>query len=128
MCDNVTAISYVNNMGAMKSQTSNNIACRIWNFCAKNQLWVSAAHVQGTINTKTDNPSRVLEDATQWKLDPALFHKIVENFGKPDIDLFTTTINKQLDRCVLTSRTRCNGYQCLLSYLEQQLFPYVPTF
>ena len=29
MCDNVTAISYVNNMGVMKSQTCNNISHRI---------------------------------------------------------------------------------------------------
>ena len=79
MCDNVTAISYVNNMGGgMKSQTSNNIACRIWDFCTKNQLWVSAAHIPGTINI-ADKQSRVLEDDTEWKLNPALFHKIVKN-------------------------------------------------
>ena len=29
MCDNVAARSYVNNMGGMKSQTCNNVACRI---------------------------------------------------------------------------------------------------
>ena len=34
------------------------------------------------------------------KLNPALFHEIVEKFGKPDIDLFATRINKQLDRYV----------------------------
>lgn len=33
MCDNVTAINYVNNMGGIKSQTCNNIASRIWDFC-----------------------------------------------------------------------------------------------
>ena len=32
MHDNVTAIVYVNNMGSIKSETGNNIACRIWNF------------------------------------------------------------------------------------------------
>ena len=31
---------------------------------------------------------------------PALFQKIVEKFGKPDIDLFATRINKQSDRYV----------------------------
>ena len=36
MCDNVTTIRYVNNMGDMKSQTCNNIACTIWDFCTKN--------------------------------------------------------------------------------------------
>ena len=33
---NVTAVSCVNNMGDIKSQTCNNIAYRIWDFCAKN--------------------------------------------------------------------------------------------
>ena len=42
----------------------------------------------------------MLEDITEWKLNPALFHKIVEKFGKPDIDLFASRNNKQLDRYV----------------------------
>ena len=33
---NVIAVSLVNNMGDIKSQTCNNIAYRIWDFCAKN--------------------------------------------------------------------------------------------
>ena len=100
MCDNVTAISYVNNMGSIKSQTFNDIACRIWDFCTKNQLLVSAAHIPETINIETDKQFRVLEDATEWKLISSLFHKIVEKFGKPDIDFFATRINKELDRYV----------------------------
>ena len=36
VCDNVTAISYVNSMGAIRSQTCNNVASRIWDFCTKN--------------------------------------------------------------------------------------------
>ena len=38
MCDHVTAIVYVNNMGGIKSETCNNIACRIWKFCIENEL------------------------------------------------------------------------------------------
>ena len=73
MHDNVTAISYCQQYGGH--------TC----FCTKNQLCVSAAHTPGTINIEADNQSRVLEDATEWKLNPTLFHKIVEKFGKPDI-------------------------------------------
>ena len=50
MCDNVTAIAYVNNKGSIKSETGNNIACRIWNFCNENILWVSAVHKPGKNN------------------------------------------------------------------------------
>ena len=58
----------------------------MWYSCTKNQLWVSAALILGTINIEADKQSRVLEDAPDWKLNPALFQKIVEKFGKPDID------------------------------------------
>ena len=44
------------------------------------------------------NLARKLEYVTQWKLNPTLFQKIVEKFGKPNIDLFATGINQQLDR------------------------------
>ena len=63
-------------------------------------LWFSAAHIPGTVNIEANKQSAFLEDGTEWKLSPALFQKIVENFGKPDIDLFATRINKQLDRYV----------------------------
>ena len=72
----------------IESQTCNNVACRIWDFCTKNQLWPSAAHIAGTVNIEADKQSRVLEDATEWKLYPALFQKIVEKLGKPDIRSF----------------------------------------
>ena len=75
----------------------------------------------GTINIEADKQSKAPEDATEWKLNPAFFHKIVKKFGKADIYLLTTRINKQLDRYVSWHlETRGNGYQCLPSYLEQQ--------
>ena len=50
--------------GGIKSQTCYNIAFRIWDFCTKNQLRVSAAHIPGAINIEADKQSRVLEYAT----------------------------------------------------------------
>ena len=45
-CGNVTAMNYVNNLGSIKSETGNNIDCRIWNSCTENKLWVLGAHIQ----------------------------------------------------------------------------------
>ena len=98
VCDNVTAIAYINNMTGIKSETGNNIARRIWNFCTENKLWVSAAHIPGKNNIEADQQSRILQDATEWKLHPELSQKIVDKFGKPDIDLFASRINRQLKR------------------------------
>ena len=100
MCDNATAIAYINNVGGIKIETCNNIACRIWNFCIENKLWVLATHIPGKNNIETDQKSRILQDATEWKLHSKLFQKIVIKFGKPDIDLFASRINRQLKRYV----------------------------
>ena len=79
MRDNVTAIVYFNNMGSIKSETGNNIACRIWNFYNENKLWVSAAHIPGKNNKEVDQLSTMLRDATEWKFHLELFHEIVHN-------------------------------------------------
>ena len=45
--------------------------------------------------------SRAPENATEWKLNPALFHKIVEQFGKPDkISLMLELISNWIDMCL----------------------------
>ena len=77
-------------MGGIKSETCNNIAYRIWNFCMENNLWISAAHIPSKNNIEADEQSRILRDATEWKLHPELFQKIVDKFGKPDIDPFAS--------------------------------------
>ena len=93
MCDNLTVIDYINNKGGMKSETRNNITCKLQNFCIENKLWVSAAHIAGK-NNEADQQHRILQNATERKLHPELFHKIVDKFGKPDIDLFASSINR----------------------------------
>ena len=80
MRDNVRTIVYVNNMGSIKSETGNNIVCRIWNFRNENNLWFSAAHIPGKNNIEADKLSTMLQDATEWKLHPEIFHKIVDKF------------------------------------------------
>ena len=83
-------------MDSIKSETCNKIACRIWDSCTENKLWVSAAHIPSKNNIEADQQSRILPVATEWKLHPELFQKIVDKFGKPDIDLFASRINRQL--------------------------------
>ena len=78
-------------------------------FLCQKLIVIAAGHIPGTINIEGDKWSKALEDTTisrattgattgrtttEWKLNPAIFHKIVEKFGKPDIYLFTTRINK----------------------------------
>ena len=53
----------------------------------------------GKNNIEAGQQSR-LQDTTEWKLNPELFHKIVDKFGKPDIDLSASRINRQLKKYV----------------------------
>ena len=50
-------------------------------------MWISAANIPGKDNIEADQQSRILQDATESKLDPELFQKIVDRFGKPEIDI-----------------------------------------
>ena len=100
MCDNVTAIAYISNVSGIIREICNNTACNIWNFCTKNKLWVSTAHIPGKDNIEADQQSRILQDATEWKFHEKLFQKIIDKFGKPDINLFASRINRELKRYV----------------------------
>ena len=68
--------------GDIKSQTCYNIACRIWAWFTKNQLWVSGAHIPGTSNIEVYKQYGVLEDATGWTLGTAFFSKNCWEFWK----------------------------------------------
>ena len=57
--------------------------------------------IPGKNNIEADQQSRILQHATEWKLHPEPFQKIVDKFGKPDINLFASRINTQLKRYVL---------------------------
>ena len=100
MCDNTTAISYINNFGGIKSKLCNQVAVSTWEWCIKHDIWVSAAHIPGIKNTIADAQSRKLDDSTEWQLNPCLFKKLVKMFGMPEVDLMASRANRQIDAYV----------------------------
>lgn len=100
MCDNTTAISYINKKGGMKSHECNKIAKEIWIWCTIRDLHISAAHIPGKSNIEADNNSRKFQDATEWQLNPNIYKIICDTFGTPDIDLFASRINRQTKKYV----------------------------
>ncbi|XP_033758533.1 uncharacterized protein LOC117340863 [Pecten maximus] len=97
--DNTTAIAYISHMGG-KTPTCNALAGQIWDWCVDNKLWLSAAHIAGRNNSDADLESRLEHDNTEWKLDSNLFHKVTQQFGKPEMDLFASRLNNQLPKYV----------------------------
>ena len=57
-------------------------------------------HIPGVENIEADSASRVFNDRTEWKLDQQLLSDIFSMFGKPDLDLFASRLNRQLTRYV----------------------------
>ena len=98
--DNTTAIGYVNNMGGVKSEELNALARDIWDFCVERNIWLLAVHLPGSQNIIVDRLSRQFDEQLEWKLNPVVFERLCEKFGRLDIDLFASRLNAQLPRFV----------------------------
>ena len=102
MCDNVTAISYVNNMGDMKSQTGNNIACRIWDFCTKKHSCGFQRHIY-----QEQSILRQISNLEYWRMLLSgnsillFFIKLLKNLeNQTQISLLLELISNQIDMCL----------------------------
>ena len=94
--DNVTTVAYVRNMGGCKSIKCDIIATRIWEWAIEHDIWLTITHIEGRLNTDPDALSRVFDDKTEWMINPILFRLINKRY-KPEIDLFASRLNRQLD-------------------------------
>ena len=97
--DNTTALSYINNMGG-KITTLNDLTRKIWMWCRERKIWINAVYTASTDNFEADKESRSKHENTEWMLNSELFDKLCTVMGKPDIDLFASRTNKQLDRYI----------------------------
>ena len=100
MTDNTTAMAYVRHMGGVKSKRCNEVAREIWDWCERNEVWVTIAHVPGVDNTLADFKSRHFVDNTEWELNPKIFKRVCKLFGNPEVDLFASRLNKKVERFV----------------------------
>ena len=96
LTDNSTAVSYINNMGGVKSDDCNLISKKIWIWCIKHNIWISCSHIAGKKNIEADKKSRIFNDDLEWQLNLNFFQNIVEKWGKPDIDMFASRLNNQV--------------------------------
>ena len=87
--DNVTAVTYINNMGGTKSRICNLIANEIWTWSIDRSIWLSAEHLPGSRNVLADEQSCVLDDTTERMINRCVFLELVKIFGRPAIDHFS---------------------------------------
>ena len=91
--DNSTAISYVNKMGGTHVRGLNEIARKIWEWCAQKNILLYASYIPSKENIEADRESRVTNIDTEWELNERVFKDIVRIFGKPETDLFASRKN-----------------------------------
>ena len=74
--DNITAVSYINNMGGLKSPLLNKLAIEIWECCRKRNIWVFAAHMVRKLDADADCKSRTFSDKNDWmRIKQELVHR-----------------------------------------------------
>lgn len=95
--DNTCAISYINNMGGIKSADSNILAKSIWIWCIEHNIWISADYIPSAQNI-ADIESRKFNDNIEWMLSKDIFKALTKIWGMPCIDLFATRLNRQIAR------------------------------
>ena len=100
MSDNMTAVSSINSMGGCRSLDCNSLTKKIWDWAIDKNIWLSAAHIPGSNNVDADQSSRNLNLDLEWMPSASIFKRIVSLFGNPDIDLFASRLNAQVENYV----------------------------
>ncbi|XP_057316824.1 uncharacterized protein LOC130657847 [Hydractinia symbiolongicarpus] len=95
--DNTTAVAYITKMGGLHSIACNKLAVEIWEFARTCDVWLSACHIPGVLNTIADYKSRQFQDNIEWSLNVKQFNIISNIFWKFDIDLFASRLNAKCE-------------------------------
>ena len=77
--------------------TQPNFAPSVETWCNKYQITLRVRHVPGSLNEIADGLSRRNQiQYTEWSLSLQIFKQITQLWEHPQIDLFTTSLNKKL--------------------------------
>jgi hypothetical protein len=98
--DSSTAVSYLNQMGGMRSRKLDFLASEIWNWCIDRNVFVTAQFIPGVDNVEADRESRNFSENKEWVLKPEIFVRICDQTFMPEVDLFASRIARQLDNYV----------------------------
>jgi hypothetical protein len=96
--DNTTAVSYITKMGGIKPTSCEKVSKQIWLFCTKDKIWLSYSHIPGKQHILADFESRKYNDKLEWKLNQKCFNKLCAIWQLPDIDLFASRLNFQVEK------------------------------
>ena len=99
-CDYVSCVKYIRDLGGISSPDMDYLASDIWHWCISRNIFISAVHIAGVSNVQADFLSRHSSDSTEWMLKKQIFDRLCRQCFMPDVDLFASQLNKQLDTFV----------------------------
>ena len=91
--DNMTALACIRRQGSAHSPALLDLASSLLILCHRHNITLIPSHIQGVLNVLADAGSRKGPISTEWSLDPRSFKEICHLWGRPQVDLFTTTPN-----------------------------------
>ena len=95
--DNMTAVADIGKMGTSHSRKRNSLTREIWDWCLKNDVFLTTSHIAGKSNLIADAESRKSRKDLQWSLDQDIFDRGICRLGvKPNIDLFASRLNYKI--------------------------------
>ena len=98
--DNSTVVNCLNRRGSARSRPLNAWVLSIFILAERKKIVISAFHIQGVKNVIADALSRTAPISTEWQLDKDSFSQIVHHWGQPEVDLFATKENHQVQQYV----------------------------
>ena len=74
------------------------LTAKLWQWALNRKITLSAEHLPGSMNAIADHESRISDNTDgEWMLKHHLFNALCEIFGHPEIDLFASRLNKQIE-------------------------------
>lgn len=96
--DNVTTKVHVNREGGTRSASLMAESTKLFCWAEKTILLIVAEHIAGADNHQADWLSRQRIDQVEWRLHLSIFQELLDQFGRPIIDLFAQLNNTHLPR------------------------------
>ena len=88
LCDNVTAVAYVNHLGG-RDKEFNDVVSALFTICHENNIQISAKWLAGDLNFQADHLSRQMSPY-EWRLHPQMFKILDSEFGPHQVDRFAS--------------------------------------
>ena len=133
MTDNTSTVAILNHVGTSHSMSCTDLCKSIWEWCLKGSIWLSVVHIPGKANIRADIESRRKYSSSSERMMNTLLSCSEQLSVQPNIDLFASRLNNQLD-CFVSFKPDPYSYAIDAfaldwgKYVKWQIFYIFPPF